>query len=75
MSIFSYKLTQLHKQLDDQIRVEMKRRMPDALRLLRLKRLRLSVKDLFQANQCLRIQGLGWFIQEEDLGFADQNGC
>ncbi|MBC3941987.1 DUF465 domain-containing protein [Sphingomonas albertensis] len=55
MSIFSYKLTQLHKQLDDQIRVEMKRRMPDALRLLRLKRLRLSVKDRLHAR-ALRLQ-------------------
>lgn len=55
MSIFSYKLTQLYKQLDDQIRVEMKRRMPDALRLLRLKRLRLSVKDRLHAR-ALRLQ-------------------
>ena len=55
MTIFSYKLTQLHKQLDDQIRVEMKRRMPDALRLLRLKRLRLSVKDRLHAR-ALRLQ-------------------
>ena len=55
MTIFSYKLTQLHKQLDDQIRVEMKRRMPDALRLLRLKRLRLSVKDRLHAR-ILRLQ-------------------
>ena len=55
MSIFTYKLTQLHRQLDDQIRVEMKRRMPDALRLLRLKRLRLSVKDRLHAR-ALRLQ-------------------
>ncbi|RXD06653.1 DUF465 domain-containing protein [Sphingomonas sp. UV9] len=55
MSMFSYKLTQLHKQLDDQIRVEMKRRMPDALRLLRLKRLRLNVKDRLR-SRTLRLQ-------------------
>ncbi len=45
MPIFSHKLTQLHARLDEQIRVEMKRRMPDTLRLFRLKRLRLDVKD------------------------------
>lgn len=50
MTIFSYKLTQLHKRLDDQIRAEMKVRMPDTLRLLRLKRLRLSVKDQLHAR-------------------------
>ena len=50
MTIFSYKLTQLHKRLDDQIRAEMKVRMPDTLRLLQLKRLRLSVKDQLHAR-------------------------
>ena len=50
MTIFSYKLTQLHKRLDDQIRADMKVRMPDTLRLLRLKRLRLSVKDQLPAR-------------------------
>ena len=50
MPIFSHKLTQLHAQLDEQIRVEMKRRMPDTLRLFRLKRLRLDVKDRLHAR-------------------------
>ena len=50
MTIFSYKLTQLHKRLDDQIRAEMKVRMPDTLRFLRLKRLCLSVKDQLHAR-------------------------
>jgi hypothetical protein len=50
MSNFSFKLTQLHKQLDEQIRGEMQRRLPDALRLLRLKRLRLNVKDRLHAR-------------------------
>ncbi|MBD8641826.1 DUF465 domain-containing protein [Sphingomonas sp. CFBP 13733] len=45
MPIFSHRLTQLHARLDEQIRVEMKRRMPDTLRRFRLKRLRLDVKD------------------------------
>ncbi|WP_426291277.1 DUF465 domain-containing protein [Sphingomonas sp. TWP1-3-1] len=43
-------MTQLHAQLDEQIRVEMKRRMPDTLRLFRLKRLRLDVKDRLHAR-------------------------
>ena len=50
MTIFSYKLTQLHKRLDDQIRAEMKVRMPDMLRRLRLKRLRLSVTNQLHAR-------------------------
>jgi len=50
MTIFSYKLTQLHKRLDDQIRAEMKVRMPDMLRRLRLKRLRLSKKNQLHAR-------------------------
>jgi len=43
-------LTQLHARLDEQICVEMKRRMPDTLRLFRLKRLRLDVKDRLHAH-------------------------
>jgi hypothetical protein len=40
-----YRLSVIHRRLDDEIRRELKRRMPDAMRLLRLKRLRLMVKD------------------------------
>ncbi|MFZ3484982.1 DUF465 domain-containing protein [Sphingomonas sp. 3-13AW] len=47
---FAYRLTQLHQRLDEQIRAEMKRRAPDALNLLRLKRLRLRVKDRLHAH-------------------------
>ena len=45
MSDFSYNLTRLHRRLDDEIRGELKRRFPDGFRLLRLKKLRLLVKD------------------------------
>jgi hypothetical protein len=45
MSAATYRLTLIHRQLDDAIRNEMKRRRPDSLRLLRLKKLKLSVKD------------------------------
>jgi len=40
-----YHLSQLHKRLDDEIRTELRRRAPDSIRLLRLKKLRLAVKD------------------------------
>jgi len=45
VSNFTYKLTRLHAQLDSEIRRELKRRFPDGLRLLRLKKLRLAAKD------------------------------
>ncbi len=45
MSSSTYRLTQIHRSLDDAIAKEMGRRLPDSLRLLRLKRLRLAVKD------------------------------
>lgn len=38
-------LTMRHRRLDDEIRDELKRPFPDSLRLLRLKRMRLAVKD------------------------------
>jgi hypothetical protein len=40
-----YRLSQLHKQLDEEIRGELRRRLPDTIRLLRLKKLKLQVKD------------------------------
>jgi hypothetical protein len=45
MSSSTYRLTQTHRRLDDAISTEMSRRLPDALKLLRLKKLRLLVKD------------------------------
>lgn len=45
MSALMYKLTIVHRKLDDEIRRELKRRFPDGFRLLRLKKLRLAVKD------------------------------
>ena len=52
MSFLRYNLTRLHERLDEQIRTELKRRVPDGLRLLRLRTLRLRVKD--------RLHGLTW---------------
>ena len=48
MSALIYKLTVVHGQLDDAIRHEHKRRFPDDIRLLRLKKLRLAVEDRLQ---------------------------
>ena len=45
MNAIFYRLTVVHKQLDDEIRRELKRRLPDTIRLLRLKKLKLAVKD------------------------------
>jgi hypothetical protein len=45
MSAFIYRLSVMHQRLDDEIRKELKRRVPDTIRLLRLKKLRLAIKD------------------------------
>ena len=45
MNPFIYRLTTVHRRLDEEIRRELKKRFPDSFRLLRLKKLRLAVKD------------------------------
>jgi hypothetical protein len=45
MSTQVYRLTLAHQNLDEAIRREMTRPMPDSIRLLRLKKLKLAVKD------------------------------
>ena len=45
MSSRMYKLTRIHRGLDEAISRESTRRLPDSLKLLRLKKLRLLVKD------------------------------
>jgi uncharacterized protein len=49
MSSAAFRLTQIHRSLDDAIRDEMKARRPDSFKLLRLKKLRLAVKDRLAA--------------------------
>ena len=49
MSNYRYHLTAVHQSLDERIRREMKRPQPDSILLLRLKKLRLSVKDRLAA--------------------------
>ena len=45
MNPFTYRLTVVHHKLDGEIRRELKKRVPDSFRLLRLKKLKLAVKD------------------------------
>lgn len=45
MNSMIYRLGVVHKRLDDEIRRELRRRLPDNLRLVRLKKLKLAVKD------------------------------
>lgn len=45
MSPYIYRLSEVHRSLDEKIRSETKLRFPDSIRLLRLRKLRLAVKD------------------------------
>ena len=45
MNVTLYRLTVIHRRIDEEIRRELKRRFPDTLRLLRLKKLKLAIKD------------------------------
>ena len=45
MNPIIYRLTLVHRRLDEEIRSELKKRLPDSMRLLRLKKLKLAVKD------------------------------
>lgn len=45
MSSAAYRLTHIHRRLDEAIAREMSQRWPNSLKLLRLKKLRLAVKD------------------------------
>ncbi|MFN3727725.1 MAG: DUF465 domain-containing protein [Allosphingosinicella sp.] len=54
MSNHRYRLTLMHQRLDEQIRLEMRRRLPDSIRLLRLKKLKLAIKDRLAGMRLLR---------------------
>lgn len=45
MNALNYRLLLVHSKLDAEVHREHKRRFPNALRLLRLKKLRLAIKD------------------------------
>ncbi len=50
MNPFIYRLTVIHRRLEDEIRGELKKRVPDSFRLLRLKKLKLAIKDRLHAH-------------------------
>ncbi|MGA9582677.1 MAG: DUF465 domain-containing protein [Allosphingosinicella sp.] len=50
MNPFAYRLTAIHRRLDEEIRREVSRRLPDSISLLRLKKLRLAVKARLYAR-------------------------
>ncbi len=45
MKALIYRLLLVHSRLDAEVRCEHKRQPPDSLRLLRLKKLKLAIKD------------------------------
>lgn len=49
MSNHAYRLTDIHRSLDEAITRELRRPAPSSLKLLRLKKLRLAVKDRLAA--------------------------
>ena len=55
MSSRMYKLTRIHRGLDEAISRESTRRLPDSLKLLRLKKLRLLVKDRLTSMMSRRV--------------------
>ena len=50
MNPFTYRLTAIRRRLDEEIGREAARRLPDIIRLLRLKVLRLAVKHRLSAR-------------------------
>ena len=57
MSTQAFRLTLAHQRLDEAIRSEMGRKWPDSIRLLRLKKLKLAVKDRLAALMRARKRG------------------
>ena len=57
MNPMIYRLSVTHHKLEDEIRREQTRRTPSSMRLLRLKKLRLAIKDRMQRLIQSRHQG------------------
>ncbi|MCW1431737.1 YdcH family protein [Novosphingobium sp. JCM 18896] len=49
MSAAAFRLTNIHRRLDEAIKRESRAVLPDSFRILRLKKLRLAVKDRLTA--------------------------
>ena len=45
MNALLYRLSMLHRKLDEEVRRELAQRFPNSLKLLRLKKLKLAAKD------------------------------
>lgn len=45
MSNSIFRLLERHQRLDEQIRIEQQRRQPDPFQILRMKKLKLAIKD------------------------------
>ena len=58
MNFVTYRLALAHSKLDADISREQKRRIPDSWRLLRLKKLRLAIKDRMHRLIGSRQQGM-----------------
>lgn len=58
MNALSYRLLMIHSKLDAEVDYEQKRRLPDLFRLLRLKKLRLVIKDRMAHLASVRQIGL-----------------
>ena len=56
MNAIMYRLTRIHRRLDEEIRREMQRRLPDSIRLLRLKKMKLAVKDRLFRHQLRQLR-------------------
>lgn len=58
MNPFNYRLTLAHSKLDAEISREQKRRVPDSVLLLRLKKLKLAIKDRMHRLVSVPHQGM-----------------
>ncbi len=58
MSPKSYRLMQYHQHIDAQLRAEINRRWPDMLRIQKLKKLKLKVKDQLASIVGIKRQNL-----------------
>ena len=45
MSVRVYRLMEVHQRVDEELRLESSRRWPDAFKIMRLKKLKLRIKD------------------------------
>jgi len=57
LSAILYRLSQIRRRLDEEARRETKRRAPDAFRLLRLKKMKLAVKDRLSGHMRRELVG------------------